>query len=123
MLLDERADGTTVDPPVALRARRPHCWSLAAIEHAELQCGEIGRARHDPAQCIDLARDRALGHAADRRIARHLADRFKGAGDESDARAQPRGSHGRFGSGMAGTDDDDVELELERERGHSSKIR
>ena len=121
VLLDERANGATVQPAIALRARRPHGGSFAAIEHAELQRREIGRARHDSAQRVDLARDSAFRDAADRRIARHLADRLERAGDETDARAKTRCGYGCLGAGVAGADDDDVELEFERERGHPSK--
>ena len=81
LLLEQRSDRAPVEPAVALRARRPHRRALAAIQHAELKHGEIGRAAHDAAERIDFAHDGALGDAADRRIARHLPDRLERARD------------------------------------------
>ena len=88
MLLEQRANRATVQPAIALRARRPHRRALAAVQHPELQRREIGRAAHDSAERVDLADDGALGDAADRRIARHLADRLERARDDRDARAR-----------------------------------
>ena len=87
VLFEQRAHGAAVQTAIALRARRPDRGSLAAVEHAELQRREIGRAAHDAAECVDFAHDRAFGDAADRRIARHLADGLERARDERDARA------------------------------------
>ena len=111
VLLDETAHRATVQTAVALCARRPHCGALAAIEHSELECREIGRARHDSAQRVDLARDGTLGDSTDRRIARHLADRLERARDQSYTRAKSRRRYGRFSAGVAGAHDNDVELE------------
>ena len=74
---------------------------------------EIGRAAHDAAERVDFAHDRALGDAADRRIARHLADRLERARDDRDARAGARRGDGGLGAGVSRADDDDVERRLE----------
>ena len=89
-LLDQRPHGASVETAVALRAWRPDCGPLAPVQHAELHHGEIRRAPHDAAERIDLAHDGALGHAADRGVAGHLADALERTRDERDARAEPR---------------------------------
>ena len=114
MLLEQRAHGAAIQAAIALRARRPDRRTLAAVQHAELQRREIGRPRHDAAERIDLAHDRALGDAADGRIARHLADRLERARDQCHARTASRRGDGRLGAGVAGADDDDVELGFHR---------
>jgi len=86
-------------------------------------CREVGRAAHDAAERIDLARDGPLGDSTDRRVARHLADGLERARDETDARAKSRGGNSRLGARMPGADDDDVELQLDGLRSHQSKIR
>ena len=69
----------------------------------------IGPAHH-PVQRIDLANEMALGQAADRRIARHLADGFELMGQQQGPRAQPRRGRGRLAAGMTAANDDDVKF-------------
>ena len=114
MLLEKMSHRTSIETAIALCARRPHRRPLAAIQHAELQHGEIGRAAHDAAERIDLADHCALGDAADRRIARHLADGLERARNDRDASADPSSSNSGLGAGVAGADDDDVELSFVR---------
>src|SRR6185369_757682 len=71
---DERANRAAIETAIALSPRRPNRRPLAAIEHSELDRGEIRCSPHDPAQRIDLANDRAFGDSADRGIAGHLPD-------------------------------------------------
>ncbi len=47
----------------------------AAIQYAELDPGPVDPAPHDPVERIDLAHKVPLAEPADRRVARHLADR------------------------------------------------
>ncbi len=112
MLLEKRADRAAVEAAVALGARGPDRRPLAAVEHPELEGGAIRRARHDATERVHLAHHRALGHAANGRIARHLADRLQRARDEGDARAEAGCGHGGFGAGVSRADDDDVDVEL-----------
>ena len=58
-------------PGRAARAPPP----LAAVQDAELDARPVDRPAHDAVERIDLAHEMALAEPADRRIARHLADR------------------------------------------------
>src|ERR1700674_2197830 len=55
LLLEEGSDGSAVKSAIALCPRSPNSGSLAAIEHPELDHGEIGSSPHDSSQGIDLA--------------------------------------------------------------------
>ena len=93
---------------VGLGARAPHRRSLAAVQHAELDAGPVDRAAHDAVERVDLAHQMALGEPADRRVARHLADRRARMRQQRRARAQPRRRRGRLAPGMAAADHDDI---------------
>src|SRR5215831_14811222 len=64
-----------IDLAVGLRARPAHRRAFAAVEDAELDPRPIDRPAHDAVEGIDLAHEMALAEPADRRVARHLADR------------------------------------------------
>jgi hypothetical protein len=121
---EQCADGTPIEAAVTLRARSPDCRALAAIQHPELQAGQVSGPCHDAAECIDLANHRTFGHAADGRVARHLADGFERARDQTRARAASRRGDGCLGAGVAGSDDEHVEVILEGHEacGHARKI-
>jgi len=85
--------------------RRP----LAAIEQAELDGGGVGQEPHRAAEGVDLADDLPLGHAADRRVAGHLADRVGVDRQQGRPEAHPRRRQGRLQAGVTGADDEDVE--------------
>src|SRR5688500_17051440 len=112
VLLNQKSCRPAVQSAITLRSRRPDCRPLAPVQYSELEHGQICRARHDSAECIDLAHDGSLGDAANRGIARHLSDRFERAGDEPDARTKPRRRNGRFSAGMAAAHNDYIELDL-----------
>src|SRR5262249_36542028 len=57
---------------VALRARRPHCWTAARIQQTELNPNCVGDFAHHAAERINLSHEMSLGNAANRWIARHL---------------------------------------------------
>ena len=116
MLLEESANRAPVKAAITLRPRRPYRRSLAAVQHSELNAGEIGRPAHDPAKGIDLAGDRALRDAADGRIARHLTDRLERAGDEGDSRAESRGGDSGLGARVSGADHEYIERVFVRRR-------
>ena len=69
------ADRPAIELAVGLRARPAHRRALAAVQDAELDAGPVDRAPHDAVERIDLAHQMPLAEPADRRIARHLADR------------------------------------------------
>src|SRR5262245_40769095 len=126
LLLEQSPNGPPVQPSVALRPRGPYCRTFASIEHAELKRREIGRSPHDSAKRVYFAHDGSLRHAADRRIARHLTDRFERARNDGDARSIARCGDGGLGASMAGTHDEHVEFGFKRLRFatfHSRKLR
>src|SRR5687767_15615556 len=86
MLFEELSNRPSIKPSVALSARCPDSWSLAAIQHAELQGREIRRPAHYPSQGIDFTDDSALCHSANCRVAGHLADGLQRAGHQANSR-------------------------------------
>ena len=106
LVLEAPPDRGLVEHPVRLRARRPHRRALARIEDAELDSRLVGGDRHRAAQRVDLLDEMALADAADRGIARHLAQRFDAVGQQKRLAAHPRAGERRLGAGMAATDDD-----------------
>jgi hypothetical protein len=123
MFLEERPYCAPVEPAITLSAWRPHGWTLAPVEHAELDHGEICSSSHYSAERVDLAYDGSLGNPTDRRVARHLSDRLERASDEPHSRAKPSGCHRGFSSGVTRPDDNYIELGLELRRlRHTLKI-
>jgi hypothetical protein len=112
VLLQKSANRAPVEPAITLRARSPNSGALAAVEHAELNHGEIGSPTHDSPERIDFANNGSLGNATDCGIARHLADRFERAGYEPDPSSETSCRHSRFSAGMTSTNDYDVEFGL-----------
>jgi hypothetical protein len=123
MFLEERPYCAPVETAITLSAWRPYRWTLAPIEHAELEHGEIRSSAHYSAERIHLAYDRSLCNPADCRVARHLADRLECASDEPYSSAQASCADRGFSSGVTGPDDNYIELGLEILRlGHTLKI-
>ena len=86
LLFDEPLDFLLIGFFVGLGPRAVHGRPFAAIEQAELDAGGVDGPAHRPAQGVDLADDLPLGHAADGRIAAHLADRVAIGGQQGGAR-------------------------------------
>jgi len=59
----------------AIQSERTHRRALAAVQYAELDARPVDRSAHDAVERIDLAHEMGLAEPADRRVARHLADR------------------------------------------------
>ena len=72
----------------------------------------VRRAAHHAVQRVDLAHDVALAEAADRRVARHLADAVEAMRDQRRARAHAVRRQRGLGAGMAAADHDDVEAAM-----------
>ena len=108
-LRDQLGHGRAIELPIRLEARTLDRGALAAVEHAPVDRGPVGRARHQAVEDVELADQMTFADTADRRIARHLADVLGPEGDKSDARATARRGGGSLASGMAGTNDQDVE--------------
>jgi hypothetical protein len=83
VIFEERSYRSSVESPIALRARRPYCRTLAPVQHPELKHGEIRSSSHYSAKRIHLAHDGSFRDSADRGVARHLADSLERARDET----------------------------------------
>ena len=114
LLLDDALHFELVGLFVGLGPGAVHRRPLAAVEHAELDARGVDRAAHLAAERVDLADDLPLGHAADGRVAAHLADGVEVHGQERGLRAESRRGQRRLAAGMAGPDDDDIEIVLRR---------
>ena len=109
LVLEPRADGLAVQLAVGLGARGAHRRTLAGVEGAELDAGEVRGARHGAAQGIDLPHQVSLADAADRRVAAHRAERLQALGHQQRACAHARSRQRRLGAGVAAADDDHLE--------------
>ena len=97
-----------VFPPVGLRAQRVHGRALAAVEHPVLDAGLIGRARHLPAERVELAHKVALARAADGGVAGHIADGIHIDGEADGVQPEPGGGQRGLNARVPRTDDGDV---------------
>ena len=97
-----------VEELVALGAGRADGRAFARVEHAELDAGGVGGARHLAAQGVDLPDDLPFGQAADGGVAGHAAGGGGIEGEDQDVEAQPRGGEGGLDAGVPGADDEDV---------------
>ena len=102
--------GAPVKLAVGLGTRPAHSRALAAIQQLEVDAGHIGGPTHQAVQCIDLADEMALSYAADRRIARHLADRPDLVGEQKRAGTDARGRSSGLAACMSPAHHDDVIL-------------
>jgi hypothetical protein len=118
VLLDQRSYGAPVKSAIALRTRSPDRWTLAPVQHPELQHRQICRTAHDSTQRIDLPHDGAFGDTADCRVARHLADCLERARDEADPRTKAGCRDSSLGSRVPGSDYQDIEACLRSRVAH-----
>jgi|SRR6476646_6816915 len=110
LFFEKRPNCAPVKSSIALRTGCPNSRTLAAIEHPELNHGEICRPSHYSTQRVNLSNDSAFGNPADCWIARHLSDGLKGTCDKANSSAQTRRSHRSLGSSVASTDYDDFKF-------------
>ncbi len=90
---DEMLDLQLVEPLVRLRPGSVHRRPLGPIENPVLNPGGVDRLPHQPAQRIDLTHELPLAHAANRRVAAHLADSVAVGRQQTGSRSEPsRGS-------------------------------
>ncbi len=101
-------DCAAIQLAIGLSARTAHRRPLAAVEDAELDAGTVDGAAHDAVERIDLAHQMPFAEPADRRVARHLADRRALVGQQQGAGAHAGRRRRRFASGMPAADHDDV---------------
>ena len=121
---EKRSNRPAVKSAIALRTWCPNGWPLAAVQHSELDHRQIGRPRHDSAESIDFANYGSLRNAPDRRIARHLTDRFESTGDQAHSGTKARSSNRRLSSCVASSYNDNIEIgfKILRSR-HTFKIK
>ena len=93
---------------VGLGSRAMHGGAFAPVEQAELDGGRVGDHAHRAAEGVDLADDLPFRHAADGRVAAHLADGVDVDREQRRAEAHPARRQGRFQPGMPGANDDDI---------------
>jgi hypothetical protein len=68
----------------------------------------VGDAAHEAVKGVDLADEVAFAETADRRVARHLADRRRLVGRKEGLCAHARRRRRGFAAGVPASDDDDV---------------
>ena len=61
---------------IRLRPGAPHGWTLALVQHPELDAGAVNDPAHYPVKRIDLPDKVTLAKTADGRIAGHFTDGF-----------------------------------------------
>src|ERR1700686_4752018 len=69
LLLEEGSNGSAIKSTIALCARSPDSGPFAAVQHPELDHGEISSPPHDSSQRIDFANDRAFRNTSNGRVA------------------------------------------------------
>ena len=91
-------------PPIDLRAQGMHRRALAQIQHSALNGAGVRRLTHFAAKRVNLTHKVALRRSSNGGIARAVAHRVEIDGEDHRAAAEPRGSQGRFNSGVARAD-------------------
>jgi hypothetical protein len=110
MLLEQGANSAPVQSSVALSAWCPDCWTLAPIQHPELQRRKIGRSAHYTPEGIDLTNHGALCNPSNRGVAGHLANRLQRTGHQADSHTEAGSCHCGFSTGVTTANHDYAEL-------------
>jgi len=82
LILHDAPDRGAIQRTIGLAPGRTHRRTLACVEAAPLDAGQIGRMRHRAAERVDLLDQMTLADAADRWVAAHLADRLDRMGEQ-----------------------------------------
>jgi hypothetical protein len=94
--------------PVRLRPGTADGWTLASVQQAKLNAGAVCNPAHKAIQRIHFTNEVTLSKAANRRIARHHADRCSFVGYQGGFRTLTRRGSGRFYAGMPAADNNNV---------------
>ena len=94
---------------IGLRARALDSGTLAAVQHTKLDTSRIGGQSHQTVERVDFTHEMALAEAADRRIARHGADRIEALRHQGGFGAETRRRRRRLAAGMSAANDDNIE--------------
>src|SRR5277367_326620 len=78
-----------------------------------MNAGAVDGAAHHPVQRVDFLDQRALGNAANGRIAGHFTDGGLLLGNKRGTRSNARRYRRCFAAGVTAADNDDIELEHE----------
>ena len=89
---------------VYLSTQRMYRRALSAVEHTALQGTGVRRATHLAAEGVDLTHQMTLRRAADRRIARAVADRVHIYRKDGGFASEPCRRQSRLDTGMTGAD-------------------
>ena len=101
-------DGAAIKLAVGLRAGPAHRSTFAAVQDTKLDPRAVDRPAHDAVERIDLAHQMTLAEPADRRVARHLADRRPLVRQQQRARPDPSRGRRRLTPGMPAAHHDDI---------------
>jgi hypothetical protein len=97
-----RTNPPSVKRLIRLGARRPNRRTSTAIEELELYSRSVDCLAHQSAKSINLANQMSLRRSANRRIARHVRDRFSSESAQADVASTSRRGPSGLNSGMAG---------------------
>jgi len=98
-----------IELAVRLGSRPPHRRTLPAVENPELDAADVSDTAHQAVERIDFPDQMALPEPANRRIARHGADRCESMRDQCRLRAHTRRRGRGFTAGVAAANHNDVE--------------
>ena len=107
-LLDDPLHLHLIELLVGLRSRPMHGRPLRAVEHTKLDARGVDRAGHHAPEGIDLPHELRLPHAADGRVAAHLADGVAVGCEQGRSGSESGCCAGRLHTGVAGSDHDHV---------------
>ena len=97
--------------PIALCTRTPNGWSLAFIEHAELNRRGVGDNSHFTAQCVNFSHDLSFGDTSNGWVAAHLGYFVHVHSDKAGLSTKSCCCTGRFATRMTTPNDEDIVFE------------
>jgi len=114
LILQAAANRLAVEDPVRLGPGSANRWPLGRVQGPELNSCFVGRDGHGAAQGVDLLDQVPLADPSDRRVARHLPQRFDAVGQEQSPAAHAGRRERSLASGVAAAHYDDIELGREQ---------
>src|SRR3546814_5982224 len=97
-----------VQPAIRLRTRATSCRALGWVQDTELNARAVDGPGHDSVEGVDLAHQVTFAEPADRRVARHRADRIDAVRQQQRPGTDPGGCGRSLAAGMAAADEDAV---------------
>ena len=90
LILKTHANSLSIEHTVGLGTGRPDRRTLAGVEDPKLNASLVCRRRHRAAKRVDFLDQMTFSDAANRGIARHLAEGFDVVGQQQSADTHPR---------------------------------